>query len=760
MRELGTDTTQGMPATPERSEQPHLIGERYEVVALLGEGAMGSVYEVCDRELDEHVALKLMRRELATYPGLLERFRQEVRLARKVTSPHVARVFDIGEHQHERFLTMELVVGESLGDLLSRTGALAPQEVVRYATAICDGLAAAHDVGVVHCDLKPDNVLLGRDGTIKLADFGIARAQADIDTARGTIAGTPAYMAPEQVTGEGLDARSDLYALGVMLFEMLTGDIPWKGPNVVAVASARLLHDPPDVRQTRPELPAPLADLVMRCMARRPAERPESAAIIGRELVRAARQVAMPSSGRMRVAPRIEERSRRVAVLPLRSASPSDDLLADGFTDDLISVLATARGLRVRARGTVMRYRGLDVDPREIGRELDVHVVVEGSVMRSGDRVTVLLRLIGVEEGFAIGSFRVTGAVTCLLPLADEAGASVARALAADVVARGSRPIDPEALDLLLRGRRAYHLFTRESSGEAVHLLRAAHEREPNDPVILATLASALLRTLVVGSEPNVVAEAETHALAALEQGPMLSEAHLALARVFFSKMDEVRSAEELCAAVQLSPSNAEAQALFARALAEAGALEQGTERLRAALEMDDRMLLTRVDLARLTALGGNPGLATEMLESPELASTYLAWLTRIRFALWERDVDAARALVCELRRTGLESELVDRVISIVESGGGERVVPSVGTPRRHVFEAQLVVEANLAMNRPDVALDALDLAVSHKLSDITWVDHCPLLVPLRPLARFAAARAPVEERARLVRAALLARIS
>ena len=758
MRDLGTVTTVGVPATPERSEQPHLIGGRYEVVALVGEGAMGSVYEVRDRELDEHVALKLMRRELASYPGLLERFRQEVRLARKVTSPHVARVFDIGEHEHEKFLTMELVVGESLGDLLSRTGALETSEVVRHATAICDGLAAAHDVGVVHCDLKPDNVLLGRDGTIKLTDFGIARAQADVDSARGTVAGTPAYMAPEQVTGEGLDARSDLYALGVMLFEMLTGDIPWKGPNVVAIATARLLRDPPDPRQARPELPAPLADLVMRCMARRPAERPESAAVIGQELARAARHVAIPSSGRMHVAPRVEERNRRVAVLPLRSAAPSDELFADGFTDDLINVLATARGLRVRARGTVMRYRGLDLDPREIGRELDVHVVVEGCVERTGDQVTVLLRLIGVEEGFAIGSFRVTGAVTSLLPLADEAGAAVARALSADVIARGVRPMDPAALDLLLRGRRAYHLFTRESSTEAVRLLRAASEREPRDPVILAALSTALLRTLVIGSERNALADAETAALAALEHGPMLSEAHLALSRVYFSRMEDVRSAEELSAAVQLSPSNAEAQALFARILAEAGPMERGMCRLRTALEMDDRMLLARVDLARLTALSGDLGLATEMLASPELDSTYLAWLSRIRLELWKRELDAARALVPELRRTGMESGQVERVISIIERGSGAAEVPPTGTPRRHMFEAQLVVEATLAMDRPDEAFVALAEAVSCGLSDLTWMDHCPLLVPLRSDARFATARTHVEERARLVVAALLAR--
>lgn len=733
----------------------HLIAGRYQVCALLGAGAMGSVYEVRDVELDERVALKLMRRELARVPGLIERFRQEVKLARKVTSPNVARVFDIGEHDDERFLTMELVIGESLGALLSRGSPLDLADVTRIMGCVCDGLAAAHTVGVVHCDLKPDNVLLARDGGIKITDFGIARAQADLAVSRSVMAGTPAYMAPEQVTGEGLDARSDIYALGVMLFEMLAGEEPWKGPNVVAIAAARLLRPPPDPRSKRRDVPVGLAELVMKCMARDPRARPASAREVAEELRRYATGALTPSAP-MRVALRGAQHQCRVAVLPFRGSRLEDDLLADGLTDQLIGVLATAQNVRVRARGSIARFTGADVDPSAAGRELDVHVVIEGRVERAGDDVTVLARLVGVEDGFAITTVRAVGRVTGILALADDIGAAIARALSANLVPRHGRALDSEALDLLLRGRRAYRRFTRESADESVRLLRSAASREPGDPVILAALSMALLRSLVVGGPPTALDEAEEVAVEALRHGPMLSDAHLAQSRIFLSRMAEARAARELRAAIELSPSNAEAVALFGRILGECGLLEEGIDRLQNALRLDEGMVLARIDLGRLFALRGDVEVAGEILACDDLRETYLLWTTRLRCALWRRDLDQAREVVLLLRQATVPSASVGRLVTFVDEPTLVPPAPKGGTPRRQLFETQLTAEMALVASRDEEALEAVEAASALGLCDLSWLERCPLLDRLRGSPRFEASRRRVEERAAELRAVLL----
>ena len=255
------------------------FANRYVVLRMLGVGGMGAVYAVRDDAVGETVALKILTLDVGgRSTEVLERFRREVRVARRVTHRNVARTFDLGEHGGIHFLTMELVEGESLDARLARQGRLPIAVGAEIAIQICEGLAAAHAAGVVHRDLKPANVLCARSGRVVLTDFGIARALADdgasakVKTAG--IVGTPAYMAPEQVSGGVADARADLYALGVVLYELVTGELPFDGDSPMAAAVARLLRDPEDPRTHMPDLPAELAALVLRCLAREPAGRP------------------------------------------------------------------------------------------------------------------------------------------------------------------------------------------------------------------------------------------------------------------------------------------------------------------------------------------------------------------------------------------------------------------------------------------------------------------------------------------------------
>ncbi len=256
------------------------VGGRYEVLALLGTGGMGAVFRARDTELEETVALKVLRRDLVEVPGVVERFRREVKLARRVTHRNVARMFDIGEHNGEKFLTMELVEGEALSERIRRE-VLPLGEAVHISLSIAEGLAAAHAAGVVHRDLKPENVLIARDGRVVITDFGIARAHGGAGDALHTIGsavGTPAYMAPEQIEpDQDVDARADIYAFGAVMFELFTGRRAWPGEAAIAVAAARLLQPPPDPLGVRPDLPPAYAQIIMRCLARRPSERFPSA---------------------------------------------------------------------------------------------------------------------------------------------------------------------------------------------------------------------------------------------------------------------------------------------------------------------------------------------------------------------------------------------------------------------------------------------------------------------------------------------------
>ncbi len=527
------------------AEGPKLLANRYELLGMLGAGAMGTVYRARDRELEESVALKVLNQELAS-KDMLERFRREVKLARRVTHANVARTFDIGEHEGIRFLTMELIEGEMLASLLARKGRLQVPQVVRLAIDVCAGLTAAHAANVLHRDLKPENVIVAKDGRAVITDFGIARAVREGELARtmGGIVGTPAYMAPEQVEGSSdLDARADLYALGAMLYELLTGVMAWQGDTIVAVAAGRLLRPPPDARDVVESLPDDIAELVLRLMARRKEDRPESATEVVRQLGllggRASSSIpgrsGAPSSSRSIPALstlRPRPGTRVIAVLPVLNLGTSEDAyLVDNVLEDLIDLLSVVPGLAVRPRGETVRFVDPARDVREIGRSVGSDVVVDGSFRRVGSSVRASFRLITVEDGFQLWARRFERPPSEVLSIADDAAHAIANALTAELRETKARSIDPETEELYLRGRFLFRRSWFDALGEAASVLERAYQRDPDDPRISGLLALTLSR--IYGLPPNgrdVAERARVLANQALEVEPKQPEAQVALA--------------------------------------------------------------------------------------------------------------------------------------------------------------------------------------------------------------------------------------
>ena len=786
---LGTEDTVVAPAplpseraelgtTPEAVAST-LLGARYEIIGLLGAGGMGSVYRAHDCELDEVVALKMLSRELLVAPGMLERFRQEVKLARRVTHINVARTYDIGEHDGQRFLTMELVVGESLGRLLERGGALPLSRAIEIATQICAGLVAAHAAQVVHRDLKPDNILVTQEGRVVITDFGIARAfEANGGTTQGVPIGTPTYMAPEQVEGSSpIDARTDIYALGAMLFEMVTGERAWSGTTPLATAIARLVAPPPDPREHHADLPDAFAELILRCMQRKAEDRFATAKDVAEAMgaldVPALSRSAppIPASRSMRSAEQTAIGDKTVAVLPFRNLGPAtDDYLAEGLTDDILDALSVRPGLRVRSRGAVAAANGQAIDARDLGRHLHVQVIVEGSLRRVGSHLRVSARIISVPDGFQLWAKRFERPTCEVLLVGDEAATAIAEVLT--LAKRKTMPARKkdagEVIDLYLRARHEYHKFWGDSNARAIELFEEAYALAPDHPRVLGGYAMALMRRFQLkGDQESAAAHTVDMARRALTIDPTNAEAHIALGGVAWALGDAVTAAREILAGYRENPRLGDAHDYCGRLLVEVGCIDAGIDHLRAAAEAEPGIRAHAVvDIARALALKGAWTESLALLESapsnnPSLLNLY--WLMRARLAVWKGDKELAQRLLAELATStdfpaksmtlgALAAMLTGQVPREAMKFLDER---SAGTPqalRRRSFTAQIQAEVAGILGDVDAGLRALSAADEARLIDIAWLEQCDLLAPLRSSPVYATVHEHVQARALEVR--------
>ncbi|MDB4936615.1 MAG: hypothetical protein JWP87_3587 [Labilithrix sp.] len=733
-----------------RSEPPELhtrwvVADRYEILGLLGSGGMGTVYRARDRELDDVVALKMLKKQIAATPGILDRFRREVKLARRVTHGNVARTFDIGEHAGAKFLTMEFIDGEMLGAMLARRGRLRIGEVTRIGRDLCAGLSAAHAAGVIHRDLKPANVIIARDGRAVITDFGIARAlkqEESAQTAAGNVVGTPAYMAPEQLEGaKDLDARTDIYALGAMLYELLAGEVPWARETPIRSAILRLQGPPPDLRVLRPTISEAAAVIIAKCMARDREERYATVAEVAAELAMVeglgeSSPSLLPMSP-SRTAPRAFVRTKLAVVPIVNEGGAWDDYLAHGLTEDLVDVLDGVPELEVRPA----RYGGQ--------QPTEADAVVTGTMRCASDRVDVTLRLVTIEDGFQLWDGTFDRPAAEIVAIADVAAAAIAEALTTKALAPARpMPTNPVAYDLYLRGRHAFLRGWYDTGGNALRLLGEAHMLSPADATIAATYARALARSYgTTSSGEDVARRAKEIVDKALAIDPRRADARLALASVHLYRGECIGAATEVHRAYGVSPNDPDVLEMLGRLRAEVGPLDIAIRNLELALAREPSFAEARLTLSRVWALLGDRERSDTTLGpvGDDATDRMSHLLAAVRLGLWWRDrtrLEALVPVVAALDPTEHATQLAARLIGVglrrsLEDSDRKLMAaafPSGATTgqRRAAFNAQLRAEIHMSCGEVELAIEAIRDADANGFVDLSWLERCPLIAPLR----------------------------
>lgn len=769
-----------------------LFAGRYRIERALGEGGMGRVYEAHDTRLDERVALKLLSFAAADDEHMA-RFQKEVRLARRITHPNVARTHDIGDADGSPFLTMELIDGQSLDDLIDarlehagpREGPLAPDEAVEVAIPMALGLEAAHRAGVVHRDLKPANVMIEtREGALArvvITDFGVARAVDGAEKQTSGVLGTPIYMAPEQIVGEEVGPFSDIYSLGVVLYEMLTGRLPFTGATPMAVALARCRVSPTDPRE-HVELNASLAEIVLRCLDHDPQRRPRDAADVADRLRRHARAASahtvmvtpsQPAPGASTsisspFAP-MSPGKRTLAVLPFAYRGPAElDFVGESLAQELIDTLSRTRGLRVLGYGATGRYAAEgNADPREIGRALGADVIVSANLQASADRVRVSARLTDVHSGVQLWSERFDKRFEDVFEMQDVVSKQVADALRVELtVIEHQWHATAEASELYLRARRSLEGRFATGGREAVALLDRCLELSPQFAPAYAARAIAAVKAWwvdIMGTEATEWHErSKTFVAEALEHADELAETHLAAA-IYALQIGELReTASRLATALTIAPTLAEAHRYLADLQCEAGRLEEGMRRAKLALELDPSNTPARFCLVRHHGLMGRWDDARAELNALEdaLGTHHSALLMmRMRLCLWEGGGDSVAPLIehvaaskdplqqmmagfIRYTRGELDDTVLDATLMFSKSFGNARLSSLIG---------QLVTEAYASRGETVMAVRTLVATADDALVDVAWMERCPLLGDVRATSEAAGALSKVRNRANAI---------
>jgi TolB-like protein/Flp pilus assembly protein TadD/tRNA A-37 threonylcarbamoyl transferase component Bud32 len=706
------------------------LAGRYRFEREVGRGGMATVYLAQDLKHRRPVAVKVLHPHLAANVGA-DRFLREIEIAAGLNHPHILTLIDSGSADNLLYYVMPFVEGESLRGRLAREGRLPVGEAVELTRRVAGALAYAHARGVVHRDVKPENVML-HEGEPMVTDFGIAKALSggtESLTQTGTSLGTPAYMSPEQASGEHeIDGRSDIYSLGCMLHEMLAGEPPFAGPTAQAIIVRRFTEPARPVRALRPEVPEQVERALLRALARDPGERFPAAAQFAQALAPAA-EVRTPPDGGPTVVTASHRAVRSIAVLPFAdmSAAKDQDYFCEGIAEEIINALAKVDALQVASRSSAFAFKGKNQDIRQVGEQLNVATVMEGSVRKAGNRLRITAQLINVTDGYHLWSERYDRELEDVFAVQDEIAENIVRALRVVLTDEQRRAIERphtenvEAYEFYLRGRQFFYQFREKGLQFARRMFARAIEIDPEYARAYAGIAdcSSQLYKYWDASAANLE-QAESASRKALELAPDLAEAHAARGFALTLGGNHEEANREFEAAIRLDPKLYEGYLYYANGRFAEGKLAEAAK------------LFEQASAVR-----------TEDYQAPGLAGLCYAGLGREAEgrAAFERSVRAAERHI-ELNPDDPRAYYLGAIawcrLGQVEKGlgWGDRALALDPGDAGVLYNVACL---NGVAGRAETALDHLERAVQNGFGHREWIEHDPDLESLRSDPRYQA---------------------
>jgi serine/threonine protein kinase/tetratricopeptide (TPR) repeat protein len=781
-----------------------MIGQtisHYRIVEQLGAGGMGVVFKAQDNRLERAVALKFLPENLAQQPQALERFRREARAASALNHPGICTIYDVGEQDGRAFIAMEFIDGETLrGHIHGKP--LPLDEQLDLGIQIAEALDAAHAEGIIHRDIKPANIFVTKRGRAKVLDFGLAKlipkgiataaadspaAPSDSTSVLGIISGTPSYMSPEQVRGDVLDARTDIFSLGLVLYEMATGTQAFRGGTGGAIIEAVLTRPPASVCSINPHVPPRLETIIDKALRKDRGQRYQHASDILADLQRLKRasdsgsvdrepdtqsvpaspgdplssasnpgsRASTQPSGSFR-APRVSKMISSLAVLPFENVSrdPENDYLSDGITSSLINNLATVPKLRVMARSTVFRYKGREIDPQAIGRELHVRAVLTGRMMQSGGSLRIDTELVDVATGSQIWGAQFDRKPGDIFTIQDEISHEIAGKLRLQLTRAEKKRLvrrhteDPEAYRLYLQGRHHWNRWTEEGFYKAIGYFHQATQKDPGYALAYAGVADSyvLLGWNSYLPPKEAFPEGKAAALRALELAPDLGEAHTDLAAVLWLHDWQWPEAQrEFQRSLELSPCYPTANHYYAEYLMTMGRHAEALSRMKKSLELDPLSLIINVAIgwgyyhARQYDQAIEQLLRTVELD-PNYPMTY--WLLGLLYRKTARYDSAIRAGEKGVQLSG-GSPLMRAALaqSYAEAGGvkdAQQILDDLTKLAQHKYVApQFFAGIHIGLGENDRALEYLEKSCAEHCHWLIYLHIDPGMDSLRGNPRF-----------------------
>jgi serine/threonine protein kinase/tetratricopeptide (TPR) repeat protein len=705
------------------------LAGRYLLEREVGRGGMATVHLAQDLKHRRAVAVKVLHPELAANVGA-DRFLREIEIAAGLNHPHILTLIDSGSADRLLYYVMPFVEGESLRGRLSRDRRLPVAEAVELARKVAGALAYAHSRGVVHRDIKPENVML-HQGEPMVTDFGIARAlsgEGESLTQTGISLGTPAYMSPEQASGEhGIDGRSDIYSLACMLYEMLAGEPPFTGPTVQAVIVKRFTEPVRPVRAHRAEVPEEIERALLRALARTPGERFATAGDFSQALSLATR--TPPDGAPTTVVTATHRAVHSIAVLPFADMSPAkdQDYFCEGIAEEIINALTKLDALQVASRSSAFAFKGKNQDIRQVGEQLNVATVMEGSVRKAGNRLRITAQLIKVSDGYHLWSERYDRDLEDVFAVQDEIAANIVRALRVVLTEEQRRAIERphtgnvEAYEFYLRGRQYFYQFREKGLQFARRMFSRAIEIDPSYARAYAGIAdcSSQLYKYWDASSANLE-QAESASRKALELAPDLAEAHAARGFALTLGGSHEEANREFETAIQLDPKLYEGYFYYGN-----GRFAEG--KLAEAARLFERAAAVRTEDYQAHGLAG---LCYAGLHREAEARAAFERGSRAAERHLELNPDDPRALYlgaiawCRLGQVERGLEWGDRALALDPGDAG--VLYNVAC-------------LNAVAGRPARALDLLEHGVESGFGHKEWIEHDPDLESLHGDPRYQA---------------------